>query len=123
MLNLKPVYDAAQAADAKVNGIMAEMLEAFNDGTEEGKQKALDLRPTLEEAKAEAKTANDLYVSMRDAHGDMDASARKFLPVSNADTEQDAKKVITRADYEALDYQARHEFFKNGGSVVDALAE
>ena len=122
MLNLKPVYDAAQAAEAKVNGILAEMLEAFDTGTDEGKQKALDLRPALEEAKAEAKTANDLYVSMREALGDQDAAARKFVPVNGAEPAQ-AKKVISRADYEALDFAARHEFFANGGSVVETLEE
>ena len=121
MLNLKPVYDAAQAADEKVNGIMAEMLAAFNDGTEEGKQKALDLRPSLDAAKAEAKAANDLYVSMRDALGDQDAAARKFVPVNNVEKPDQGKKVITRADYEALDYEARYNFFKDGGSVVDTL--
>lgn len=122
MLNLKPVYDAAQAADAKVNGIMAEMLEAFNEGTEEGKQKALDLRQNLEEAKAEAKTANDLYVSMRDALGDQDAAARKFVPVNGAEQAQ-GKKVITRKAFEALDFKSRHDFLVDGGTVEDTLAE
>jgi hypothetical protein len=67
MPNLKPYYDAALAADAEVKRILAEMDAAFNDGTPEGKQKALDLRPALDEAQKKAKQANELYASMRDA--------------------------------------------------------
>lgn len=120
-MNLKPVYDAAKAADEKVNGIMVEMLDAFNEGTEEGKQKALELRLALEAAKAEAKTANELYVAMRDAQGDQDAAARKFVPVGSAPAAA-GKKTITRAEYEAMDHAARHQFLmKDGGTVVDEL--
>lgn len=124
MVNLKPVYDAAVAADAKVNGIMAEMVAAFDDGTEEGKQKAMGLREELSKAQAEAKAANDLYVEMRDAQSQSDENARKFVPVNEQAAKIDgAAKQISRAEYEAMPAMSRGKFIHDGGSVVDELAE
>jgi hypothetical protein len=127
MVNLKPVYDAAVAADAKVNKIMAEMVAAFEDGTEEGKQKAMGLREELNQAQAEAKAANELYVEMRDAQSQSDEHARKFVPVNAeaADAAQKAggPKQITRAEYEAMPAMSRGKFIHDGGSVVDELVE
>jgi hypothetical protein len=65
MQNLKPYYDAALSADAEVKRILAEMDAAFNSATEEGKQKALEMRPALDAAKAKAEESNKLYISMR----------------------------------------------------------
>ena len=44
-VNLKPYYDSAIAADAEVQRILNDMDAAFNEGTDEGKTKALELRP------------------------------------------------------------------------------
>lgn len=122
MANLKPVYDAVKAAEEKVNGILAEMSGAFEEGTPEGVQRALALRPQLDEAKAEADRANELYVSMRDASQVEDSPARKFVPVGSAQGES-SKKVITRAEWEEMDPQARHNHLKQGGSIVDSLED
>jgi hypothetical protein len=122
MGSLKPVYDAAKAADEKVSAIMAEMIAAFECGTDEGKQKALDLRPALDAAKEEARQANDLYVSMRDAQAGSDEHARRFVPVGDVAQKAGAKE-ITRAEYEAMDYAERHTYLKNGGAIVDHLSE
>lgn len=121
MKNLKPVYDAVIASEAKVAGILNEMQTAFDEGTEEGKIRALELRPALDEAKAEANDANLLYISMRDASPGEDSPARLFVPVS--DDAQHQKKVITRAEYEALTYEARYKFYKDGGTIVDEASE
>jgi hypothetical protein len=119
-MNLKLFYDAAQTAGSEVLRVAAEIEAAFVLGTDEGKQQAMALKPALDEAEAKATAANELYQSMVKAASTGDAAA-KFVP-ANAEQAQE-KKVITRADYETLDFEARHKFFKNGGSVVDALAE
>ena len=120
-MNLKPVYDAALAADAEVQRVMTEMLAAFDKGTEEGQAEALAMRPALDEAKTKAVEANSLYVVMRDASTTSDGAARNFVPVPGA--EAVGKKVISRAQFEALDYGERHTFFKDGGTVVDKLPD
>lgn len=124
MPNLKTYYDAALAADAEVKRILNEMDAAFNDGTEEGKEKALKLRPALDEAKAKAEQANQLYASMRDASLVNDKMGALFtLPPDLANTDQadssQSAKVINRAGLQALDPAARMAFIKAGGKVVE----
>jgi hypothetical protein len=124
MVNLKPVYDAAVAADAKVNEIMAEMVGAFEDGTEEGKQKAMDMRAALDGARAEAKAANELYVEMRDAQSQSDEHARKFVPVNeDAAKSVGVAKQITRAEYEAMPAMTKGKFLSDGGIISDEIQE
>ncbi len=120
MTNLKPLFDAAREADAKVTQILTEMTTAFESGTEEGKQQALDLRPALDEAKLTAEDANLLYISARDAEGDSDpdAAARKFVPVAGAATGKDAKE-LTRAEFEALNAADRMSFMLADGKIVE----
>lgn len=122
MINLKPFYDAAQVAHGEVLRVAGEIETAFGLGTEEGTQQAMALKSALDDAEVKASAANELYLSMRKAASTGDAAA-KFVPASGAAENAQEKKVITRAEYEALDFEARHKFFKNGGSVVDALAE
>ena len=122
MQKLKPLFDAAKAADAKVQQILQDMLTAFEDGTEEGKQKALALRPALDEAKQAAEDANLLYISARDADAeDANEAARLFVPAGGVVT--GGGKEITRSEYEAMDYAKRHEYLKSGGAIVDNPAE
>lgn len=121
MINLKPFYDAAQAAGTEVLRIANEIEIAFALGTEEGKQQAMALKSTLDDTEAKAQAANELYQSMRKAASTGEAAA-KFVPVNSAEKPEE-KKVITRAAYEALDYEARYNFFKDGGTVVDTLEE
>lgn len=125
MPNLKPYYDAALAADAEVKRILNEMDAAFNEGTDEGKEKALALRPTLDEAKIKAEEANKLYASMRDASLVNDSMAALFTtPPDPAKDDHDgtsdaSPKVIKRADFDALTPAARMTFMKSGGRVED----
>lgn len=124
MTKLKPLFDAAKEADAKVKTIQQQMIDAFESGTEEGKQTALDLRPSLDEAKQAADEANLLYVSARDADdGDPDAAARKFVPTGDGSKLASGTKEITRAEYEAMEYKERHDYLTSGGAIVDNLAE
>jgi len=118
MTNLKPLYDAARAAEEKVRQIQQEMLDAFELGTEDGKQKALELRPALDEAKREADEANRLYISARDADAvDADAAARKFVPVKSATGE--LAKSLTRAEFEALSAADKMSFMLADGKIID----
>jgi len=122
MPNLKPYYDAALAADAEVKRILNDMDVAFNDGTPEGKEKALSLRPALDEAKAKAEGANKLYVSMRDASLTNDQAGSLFTtppdPAKDDDHKEDKKpKVMKLADYRALSPKARLAFAKSDGRI------
>jgi len=118
MTNLKSLFDAARTAEEKVQTIMADMLAAFETGTEEGKLKALELRPALDETKAEAEAANQLYISARDADAvDADAAARKFIPVPGAKGR--LAKSMTRAEFEALSAADRMSFMLADGKIID----
>jgi hypothetical protein len=122
MPNLKPYYDAALAADADVKRILNDMDVAFNDGTPEGKQKALSLRPELDEAQKKATEANQLYASMRDASLVNDSMATLFT--TPADPAQDdpkdaSPKVMKRADFNALIPKDRLAFVIAGGKLED----
>jgi hypothetical protein len=120
-IDLKPYFDAAQKADEDVQRLMADMHASFNDGTEEGKAKALEMRPQLDAAKDKAVEANKLYISMRNAGNVGNEAARNFVPVvDTAAGEQEAdKKEMKRADFELLDAKARMAHIQGGGTVVD----
>ena len=122
MIDLKPYYDAARAADDEMQRIMNEMNTAFGQGTDEGKALALELRPRLDDAKAKAKDANDLYISMRDSANVSDGAAREFVPVSDAAERVtgDAGKNIPRSEFLSMDTTSRMEFIKAGGKVTEA---
>jgi hypothetical protein len=122
MSNLKPMYDAALNADAEVKRVLNEMDTLFNDGTEDGKKKALELRPALDEAKNKAEQANLLYVSMRDASLTTDNSAALFTPPADPAT-QDPKdanpKAMNRAAFNLLHPVEQAAFVTGGGIVED----
>lgn len=122
MPNLKPYYDAALSADTEVKRILNEMDTNFSAGTDEGKKKALELRPALDEAKIKAEEANSLYVSMRDASLVNDnASALFSSPADPAapQSQGDAAQAMNRAAFNALTPAAQMQYIKAGGKVVD----
>jgi hypothetical protein len=119
MIDLKTYFDAARSADENVQKIMNDIHAHFEDGTDEGKQAALDLRPTLDEAKAKAEEANKLYLSMRDAAAVDSQAAKDFVPVNNNLPRVENKREMKRGDFLALDASARMEFIKGGGNVLD----
>lgn len=121
-VDLKPYFDAARTADDEVQRIMADMNAAFTEGTDEGKQRALDLRPALDAAKAKAQEANDLYISMRNASAQSGTAAREFVPVSNPDNlsgGNQPQREMARNSFLALSAAEQMKFVKDGGSVVD----
>ncbi len=121
MVNLKPAYDAVKAADEKVNAVLAEMSAHLEAGTEEGKQAALNLRPALAAAQADAKQAGELYLEMRDASAGSEEHARKFVPVSEAAAKAASAggKTMTRGEWLALSFSERRSFFSEGGQLVE----
>lgn len=119
-MDLKPLYDAVMESEATVAGIEREMLAAFEEGTEEGRAKALAMRPALDEAKNQAREANQAYVAMRDSDAAESGNARKFVPVPGAEKQagQD-KKRMTRADFDAMSAADRMSFMLSDGKLVD----
>ena len=121
-MDLKPYFDSARAADDEVQRVMAEMNTAFTDGTDAGKTKALELRPSLDAAKKKALEDNELYISMRNAVSVSDGVAKKFVPVNEAAAEivKGAKpKTIKRQEYDAMSLVDRSNFIRDGGTVED----
>ena len=121
MIDLKPYFDAAQAANDDVQRLMSEMNAAFGDGTEDGKTRAMAMRPTLDAAKAKAEEANTLYISMRNAASVSDEAAKLFVPVSNPNPAPDdsGTKTMTREAFLALDSVERMAFIRDGGTLID----
>lgn len=121
MLNLKPYLEAAQSADSEKTRVASEIDALFNDGTAEGKKKALELRPALDEAKSKAEQANQLYATMRDASLVNDNAAALFTPADPAATDsKDADpKVMKVSEYRALSPSAKLAFAKQGGKLED----
>ena len=123
MPNLKPYYDAALKADEEVKRILNEMDAAFNEGTDEGQTKALELRPMLDGAKVKAEEANKLYASMRDASLVNDSMAALFTtppdPAANDDQKDESPKVMKLSDFQTLIPKDRLAFVKAGGKIED----
>jgi hypothetical protein len=77
-MNLKKYLDAANEAEARVSQIAAQIDTHFEAGETD---KALEMRPQLDEAKGKALQAHNLYLSMLNAtHGGPDP-ARPFVPL------------------------------------------
>jgi hypothetical protein len=121
MPNLKPYLDAAFKADEEKKRIMADMDAAFNEGTEEGKQRALQMRPALDEAIQAAQEANELYVSMRDGSHTDDSMAALFTTppdTAQGETDKDPKSMSLK-EYQSLAPNERLAFAKSGGQLTD----
>jgi len=84
MRNLKPYMDAVQTAEARVRDVAARIDDAFTSGKVADAQA---LRPDLDTAKAEAKAANELYLSMRNADDEpgQPSDGRRIIQPDEAD--------------------------------------
>lgn len=120
-MDLKPYLDAAQKADEKAQSVMADINAAFLLDTEDGRAKALELRPALDEAQKQAKEANQLYVSMRDASSASSEAAKLFIPAgaASAANAASASKEMKREEFAALPADQQLAFVKSGGKVTD----
>jgi len=132
-MNLKKYLDAVNAAEAKVQQIAARINEHFEKGENDD---ALKLREQLDKAKLDAKNANELYLSMRDALTTDGDVASRFVSAGGGDTEpketQDlrASPEYTRVFFEALSNGVTPKSIKSGqhsaqryGILLNALTE
>jgi hypothetical protein len=113
-MNLKTYYDAAVAAEAQVQAILNQMDGLLQDGK---KADALALRPSLDEAKANAKEANDLYGLMRES-AQSEGVVKFFVPAGSSLQEDASAKEMPRAAFDALSADKKMNFIRQGGTVV-----
>lgn len=77
-MNLKKFFDAANAAEARVQEIAAQIEKLFDEGKT---AEAVAMRSTLDDAKTNAKNAHELYLSMLNAQSGGGADpAQRFVP-------------------------------------------
>lgn len=120
MLDLKPYFDAVNAAGDEVQRIANDLDTLFKEGTDESKVKALALRPALDEAQTKHAEAIALYETMQKANRPNDV-AKNFIPVSAtpAEAEGNQPTVITRQAYERMSHVDRAKFIRSGGTLED----
>jgi len=119
MLDLKPYFDAVNAAEAEVQRVANELNALFTTGTDESMAKALEMRPALDEAQNKHAEAIALYEAMQKANRPNDI-AKNFVPVSTeTKTEGVQPTVIKRQEYDRLNLVDRALFVKSGGTIED----
>lgn len=97
-MNLKKFFDAANLAEARVQQIAAQINDLFEKGQTE---EALKLRPELDAAKAEAKEAHQLYLSMQAATVSDGDPAQRFVPVGGDPEPQAVREMRASNEYMA----------------------
>jgi HK97 family phage major capsid protein len=95
-MNLKRFYDAANKAEARVQQIAAQINDLFEEGQNE---EAMALRPQLDEAKAAAKEASQLYLSMMAATTSEIDPAQRFVPAGGDPEPQAVKDLRATPEY------------------------
>lgn len=100
-MNLKKYLDAANAAEARVQSIAAQIDEHFEGGNPE---KALELKPQLSAAKEEAKKAYELYTEMVNATSGGSDPARQLV--------QSGSGVQVVKDEADQDFESDGKFFQ-----------
>jgi len=121
MPDLKPYFDAVNAANEEVQRIASELDAHFREGTDEGRLAALALRPALDEAQKAYDEAVSLYEAMQLANRPNDI-AKNFVPVSNTETEPadgSQPTVIKRAQYDQMSLVDRANLIRSGGKIED----
>jgi hypothetical protein len=121
MLDLKPYFDAVNAAAAEEQRIANDLDVLFTEGTDESKVSALALRPALDEAQRKHAEAVSLYEVMQKANRPNDI-AKNFVPVSNTtpdDAPGNQPTVIKRQEYDRLSPVDRAKFISSGGALED----
>lgn len=121
MQDLKAYYDAVVEAEAEVQRLAAEIDTHFREETDDGKAKALELRPALDEAQNKLNEANSFYEAMKNANRPNDV-IKNFIPVSDTEVEPEEgsqPSVIKRQVYDELTLVDRSKFIRSGGKVED----
>lgn len=132
MFDLKKFYDAANAAEARVQTIASQINAAFEAGETE---KAIEMRPQLDKAKAEAREAQQLYLSMQAASLPEGDPGRHFTPLGGEQEPRDVANLRASNEYvqeffNALRMGASPKSIKAGqhraenfGRLMNALTE
>ena len=131
-MNLKKFYDAANAAEARVQQIAAQINDLFDANKLD---EALKLQPELDKAKSEAKQAQQLYLSMQAATVSDGDPASRFVPAGGDPEPKEVKDMRASSEYRDQFWSA----FRNGvspksikagmhraeqfGLLMDALSE
>jgi len=109
-MDLKKFYDAANKAEARVESLAKQISELFDaDKNDE----ALKLRPQLDAAKAEAKEAHQLYLSMQAATLPEGDPGRKFVKAGGDPEPKEAADIRASAEYKRVWFDA----LRNGVSI------
>jgi HK97 family phage major capsid protein len=96
-MNLKRFYDAANAAEARVQQLATQINDHFENGQTD---EALKLRPELDGAKGAAKDAQQLYISMQAATvQDGDSAGQRFVPTSGDPEPKKVKDILGSQEY------------------------
>ena len=131
-MNMKKYFDAANAAESKVQVIAAQINDLFEKGQND---EALKLRPSLDSAKADAKEAHQLYLSMAAATTPDGDPAQRFVPIGGDPEPQAVRDLRATNEYvqeffSALKIGANPKTIKNGqhrgeqfGRLMNALTE
>lgn len=123
MLDLKPYFDAVNAADAEVQKIANEINGLMLQGTDEATTAALALRPALDAAQTKHAATVALYESMQKANRPNDV-AKNFIPVTNSEAEQAENSqpaTISRTAYDQMSLVDRAKFIRTGGTISDKI--
>ena len=100
MADLKKLYDFASAAETKVQQVAAQINDLFEAGKIED---AMNMKESLDKAKADAKAANELYISMKMATGNEGSSAgdpgAKFVPTGGDKEPQEVTDMRASSAY------------------------
>jgi hypothetical protein len=121
MLDLKPYFDAVNAAQAEVQRIANELDTLFREGSDESQAKALAMLPTLDAAQAKHNEAVKLYESMQLANRPNDV-AKNFVPISTTTPDDSAgaqPSKIKRQAYDSMSLVDRAQFIRLGGTIED----
>jgi HK97 family phage major capsid protein len=115
-MNMKKYFDAANAAEARVQTIAAQINDLFEKGQTED---AVKMRPQLDAAKAEAKEAHQLYLSMAAATTPDGDPAQRFVPTGGEPEPKAVKDMRASNEYmtaffDALKAGVSPKTIKNG---------
>jgi len=121
MLDLKPYFDAVNAAEAEVQRVASELDAFFREGTDDGRAKAIEMRSLLDDAQQKHAEAVSLYEAMQMTNRPNDV-AKNFVPIANPSTEQtegSQPTVIKRQEYERMTLTDRARYIRSGGTLED----
>jgi len=118
---MKKVYDDLKKAMEEKQAVLEEMTAAYNDGTDEGKNKALALREKLDEKQKAVDELNSTYLSLLKAEKPGGDEIQDLIPAPGAEASGEGKneKSMTREAYDSLDAGEKMKFVKSGGKITE----